>query len=121
VQNRAEAKTYNRWERPMDELIRFAVVLTKQGVSEVCERARDFLKENEFFLCSSVTFDLGYLKIRAIDEAAREIQTFHIPHRSVAFVAERSEGKRLVGFGPDASKSWNLRQSDPGATLPPDD
>ena len=82
----------------MNRDIRFAVVLTKQGLEELKDNLRNFLIDQPFLRCSKVDFDQPYLSIKAFHDKTKQFSRLYIPHHFVQFVAEQAAGKTLVGF-----------------------
>jgi hypothetical protein len=83
----------------MNKDIRFAVVLTKQGLEELKDNLRNFLIDQPFLRCSKVDFDQPYLSIKAFHDKSKQFCRLYIPHHFVQFVAEQAPGKTtLLGF-----------------------
>ena len=103
----------------MDREIKYGVIPTRQGFEELFAGLEAFLTEHKFFRCSEVAFESTFVKIRAFHEQMKGFQTIYVPIQFVAYVIEEGD-QPLIGFRFDPFKSRSLN-SDPGATLPPDD
>ena len=67
----------------MNKDIRFAVVLTKQGLEELKDNLRNFLIDQPFLRCSKVDFDQPYLSITAFHDRTKQFSRLYIPHHFV--------------------------------------
>jgi hypothetical protein len=100
----------------MNKDMRFAVVLTKQGLEELKENLGNFLIDQPLLRCSKVDLDQPYLSMKAFNDKTKQFCRLHIPHHFVQFVAEQVAGKTLVGFDSrSAKKSQETCSQDSGA------
>jgi hypothetical protein len=88
----------------MNKDMRFAVVLTKQGLEELKENLGNFLIDQPLLRCSKVDLDQPYLSMKAFNDKTKQFCRLHIPHHFVQFVAEQVAGKTLVGFDSRSAK-----------------
>ena len=82
----------------MHKDMRFAVVLTKQGLEDLKENLGNFLIDWPFLRCSKVDFDQPYLSIKAFHDKTKKFCRLYIPHHFVQFAAEQTPGQALIGY-----------------------